>query len=337
MGGTCSDLALAENPCLISTCVKTATRIENKLAWLLRLYPNTSYHGTPVEKVVGTVVVSTDEILQLLSVVKRCVEQSVCPFFSYIYAVGQNCSVERLTHVFKETLPKLRGTLPKKRLLLVLHEPSANTLLQSWMQEPMPFIEKVLILFQLVFSCYVLELANLPYGLTFESLRVSKGEIKKYALYGNTEFVSYFNFETAFQLQVVDYQLLLQSGSNTKVVFTLVQQLFPGVVTKTLPLSVIFINLARWLVNENIVAHTRLPKHSYNVYGIRGSFFANKNLPPFTVNHETKYSDDMRLVMEPVDVVFQHLQTKKHELVKQRLDLESEQKTVQAELQRFRE
>lgn len=339
MGGTCSDLALSENPCLISVCVKTATRIKNKLSWLLQLQSNTSYHGTPVKQVAGTIYVSTEEMLQLLSFAKRCVEQSVCPFFSYIYAVGQNCSTERLTHVFKEPLPKMRKELPKRKLLLVLHEPSANTSFKSWMQQPVPFIEKVLMLFQLVFSCYVLELANLPYSLTFKNLRVVKGEIKKYALYGNTEFVSYINFETAFQLQIVNYQQLLQSGSsNTSFVSTLVQELFPDVVISptTLTLSSVFMNVAKWLVSENIASHTRVPKRLHNVYGVRGSFFVNKNLPSFTVNHETQYSKRMSDVMELVDPWIENLKTKKVELVKQRLALESQQKEVQEELQKFR-
>lgn len=334
MGGSCSDLALSENPCLIGICVNTVEKVDKKLSWVLHLNPNTYYNGHLVTHVIGTIWASTPEAVQLLSVIKRCVEQSVCPFFSYIYAVGHNCSTERLTTVFHETLPNLRQLLdkavPKQNRLLVLHEPSDNTDLQTWMQGPVPFIEKVLMLFQLTFSCYVLELAGLPYGVRFENLRVSKGEIERYALYGNTQFVSYFHFETAFKLQVVEYQLFLQNGNNTEVITSLIEQLFPGVLnTKNVELSVIFMRLARWLIKENIVSHNRVPKRLYNVYGVRGSFFINKNLPRFTVNHETK-------VAEVFDNMLTGLKEKKYTLVQRRLDLESQQKEIQEELQKFK-
>ena len=340
MGGTCSNLALAENPCLIWTCVKSSTRVHDKLAWVLTLKPATHYQGTLVEKVLGQLWVSRHESLQYLSVLKRCVEQSVCPFFSYIYAVGHNCSIESLSKVFRENVLDVRRLIIQSfsgKWLLVLQEPTQGTPLDIWMQRPIPFIEKVLVLFQLVFSCYVLQLSGLPFGVSFQNLQVSNGDLKKYAFYGNTEFVSYFHFETAFKLQVVEYQTLFQNGNNIHVITLISQQLFPSVVqVENMELSVIFMRLAKWLVNENIVDHSRAPKWLYNVYGVRGSFFVNKNLPRFNVNHKTKYADEMHQVMEPVNSFVEALKEKKHDLVQWRLNLESQQKEIQAELQKFK-
>ena len=340
MGGTCSDLALAENPCLIWTCVKSTTRVDDRLSWVLTLKSDTHYQGKLIEKVLGQLWVSSKQSIQYLSVLKRCVEQSVCPFFSYIYAVGHNCSVESLSQVFRENISDFKRLIIQsfsEKWLLVLQEPTQGTQLDAWVQKPVPFIEKVLVLFQLVFSCYVLQLAGLPFGVSFQNLRVSKGDLKKYAFYGNTEFVSYFHFETAFELQVVEYETLFQNGDNTDVITLINQQLFPGVShSENVELSVIFMRLAKWLVNENIVAHSRVPRRSYNVYGVRGSFFVNKNLPRFTVNHETKYSEEMQQVMEPVNSFLEGLKEKKHDLVQWRLNLESQQKEIQSELQKFK-
>ena len=186
---SCSNLQRFEDACRLSECQNTRkpmpewTLLPNVQSYLLQLKKGTRYQGQQVSLVVYSVVsTSTTQgpWVHLCSFIKQTVEQGVCPFFAPVYSLGYNCD--------KEGVVVVHG----------LTDPQSKPLLQTW-----PFLshqDKLLVVFQLLYVCHVLQMGHFDYGLSPETLHVVA--LEKPKTWSVATDSSFFEFQTVDQLSV---------------------------------------------------------------------------------------------------------------------------------------
>lgn len=344
MGSLCSDLAEADNACAIQKCVSGEKPFNvGPLSWIVPLKLGTHYRGEPVAKVLAELWVTTSseekqKALLLLSAVKRCVEQSVCPFFSYVFSVGHNCSLENVNTLLQ---PDENLVFPSSTSwLLVLQENTAApgiAPLSDWMSSTIPLTSKALILLQVVYAALVLELSALPYSLTLENLAVQLTRSAKYALFSSKEHGGYYSFEAEQKLRVIRYQSMAPADAEatSALIMGLVRQLFPEAAKtiQNLTLLVLFEKTATWLQKQGVVRFTRKPRPGFPVFGVKAAFFIKQNLQPFVINYEPKLSAELSATVKRVDETLDSLSERLSQKKVESLALKREQKKVQAALQ----
>jgi hypothetical protein len=345
MGSLCSDLAEADNACAIQKCASGEKPFYvGPLSWIVPLKMGTHYRGQPVAKVLAELWVTTSseekqKALLLLSAVKRCVEQSVCPFFSNVFSVGHNCSLENVNTLLQPDDENLLFS-SSTSWLLVLQENTAApniTPLSGWMSSTIALTRKALVLLQVVYAALVLELSALPYRLTLENLAVQLTRSAKYALFSSKEQGGYYNFETELKLRVIRYQSLAPANAEatSALVMGLVRQLFPEAAKtiQTMTLLVLFERTATWLQKQGVVRFTRKPRPGFPVFGVRAAFFVKQNLQPFVINYEPKLSAELSATVKRVDETLDSLSERLSQKKVESLALKRQQKKVQAALQ----
>ena len=357
MGGSCSDLAVAENPCMLWKCVSATKKIE-PLTWLLTLLPKTTYHRIPLKTVVMQMLPHSNPsqlqaMTHLLSVMKRAYEKNICPFFVHIYGVGY-CDLSDITRMMKAKKRDANANNANAKMV-VFHEQVAGVPLWKWLQSGASLQEKELFLLQLLYTCCVLGLSNVLYSLTDENVMVEElAEPMDYSLHVDTEALVYYKFQSRFKLRVVKLHSLMPESQNLELAKRVIGVVYPNQDNPDNPDVVLFpatdakgmflgvaTRLVRFYAGVTVV---RDPDES-TAYGVRHSFFRNDNVPSLTVNTPITYEQDESVVegvkkgresLFEVTSVLDHLQSKTLELEKQRQSLVVKQNRIQAELNKFR-
>lgn len=193
----------AENACDITQCqteISSFPEWNTRVSKSYRLYlkKNTKYQGKTVNSVIYSVLENTKNkqyIMQLCSFIKQVVDQGVCPFISPLYSIGYNCDHEN-------------------NMVIIHGTPSGQPLQQCIDNENIPVHAKQLIVFQLLYVCYVLQLGHYNYGIHTVSLYVvTLPEPQTWSL--ATDF-AHFQFTTPYYLRVTALPLFPPSSQPSE-------------------------------------------------------------------------------------------------------------------------
>lgn len=193
---TCSWPLKSDSACYIEKCQRSRvikpewSLMPNVTSYTIELKKKMNFQGTKVSQVVYTVFFrgksQQQAIIHLCSFIQKIVEQGVCPFIVPVYSLAYNC---RDSDNVAEPLVVIHGMNEGDNFDSVWHSTS-----------DLHFRDKQFIVFQLLYVCYVLQLAHFPCGLQRSSLYIVTLEKPVQRTIATNDAV--FQFTTPYELEV---------------------------------------------------------------------------------------------------------------------------------------
>lgn len=263
MGSACSNLFF-EDVCDLKKCVLNSVLEnlphENSTTWKCELQRNTTFMGKPFSTIWVTSFGKVDGInMHLISFMQQVVRQNICPFLTPILGIGHNC----------------RPLVP-----MVMVQPFVSTRWSSWMATA----EKTdvqLILFQLVYTLYVLQLGGYPVQVSELNLYVeTKPTEQEVLLFFAPQNPLFFRCSIKHMLQVSHLPLNLGPSLN---VLDVVRGGFPDV--SSIKYDGLLAYMASVLQDQGLLFAEKGPPLQdmigVNPYFFRTSAMEQKNVKPF--------------------------------------------------------
>lgn len=190
----CTNLLVSDNACELMNCepkqVTLLSQSPVETSYLLKMKRNTKFQGHSVTEVIYSAFNNHPQeryLIHLCSFIKRAVDQHVCLFFVPVYAVGYNCDSNAVNSDTAD--------------VVVMHGVPPNTSLETWLTFDLPLREKQLMMFQLLYACYVLKSGRYFYGLSKPNLFVATLPApKKWTVVSTVN--KFYEFTSQYQLQV---------------------------------------------------------------------------------------------------------------------------------------
>lgn len=343
MGSSCSNLASTENFCELEACVQSVSPSNDSNVWLLQLQEGTHYNGTALQTVMlymslfpSTQDARYNQFVRLVSMVQRVVQIQVCPFFEQVLHVGYNCDLVNMLHYNPVANQE-------QRVFLLTHQ-AAGEKASPWMNSH-ALEDRRLVLFQLVYTCYVLELAGFSSFMDLNNLTVlDLGKEEPFYLHTNTTPAAFYLFYSRYKLQVVNMPLLV--SATTTLFPTLLNLFFQNRVPFSTSTALEALQgLGEWLRLQGVVSlQYGVPASGLkHVYSVQPSYFVNQIVKPVSMlnpllPHVQRLQVNALEIQEHISRMEKFLldtQSVRGSINRKVEALQAKQKGVQAELRKF--
>lgn len=275
---SCKNLLLSDDACEISSCVKQLKVYQESgdiTSYLLQLKSNTKFVGKPIKKVLYSLFFSSTQqqyLVRLCSFIRQASFQNICPFLTPVYAIGYNCAPPN------NTLPKNNS---EKKGMAVVHGLPPTTTLKKWstfiLNDTTGMRDYQLVLFQLLYTCYLLEKGNFFYGLHTKNLFVRTLKTPKRFLLIIGDL--FFEFSCLYEVQVGLLPLNFPLSNDMSFLAPFFKR--ATISLKLSPHSTLLLLASELKIQGKKAVVTE------DVMGMRDSFLLKQNIQPFSFHPNT--------------------------------------------------
>jgi hypothetical protein len=298
----CTNLLVSDDACDLLNCkpkeiIPLGQSSEETSSYLLQLKRNTKFQGNSVTSVIYSEFHNYPQeryLVHLCTFVKRAVEQNICPFFAPIYSIGYNCDPNVVSRDGAN--------------MVVMHGVPPPTSLETWFTLDLTLRDKQLMVFQLLYACYLLKTGHYFYGLGQHNLFVTTlSAPKKWTVVSAVN--KFYEFTSEYQLQVAYLPIhlpLTNDLSSLQHVFQAAQVTFTDVDTTILHLATELQLFSRYIQEDSDV--TGLVDRALERAGVE----EYQNIQPFAFEYMSFIPTEPPPPepMDPLTVQFEELRMK---------------------------
>lgn len=267
----CTNLLLPDDACRLLQCstqIQLISRTDTHTTYQIQLQPKTKFLSKTLKSVLYTTFHNFPYqlyMIELCTFIKQAFYQKICPFFIPVYSLGYHCIQTDKSNALEPAYD-----------FVVVHGTPVGLPIETWLarKKETNVRDIQLIMFQLLYTCYVLQSGRFFHGLQKENLFLVKRTAPKLFIVVMND--TFFEFKSLYEIQVGHLPNNPPLTDDLSYIFRLCER---ANITVTSSIETTLNGLATAL---QLQTQTPFQHDNAEVMGIRDGFFKqHRNIQPF--------------------------------------------------------